>query len=147
MIFFTWLEGLSLVKYDLLKFNNWMNIHPSECEGTTNLTMRTVKSLVTELPDRGQEKLFSCTKTDSENMVSWQEENNLRSRRGMATTMLDKISGIALDADRQQKNNKILDVKCVCVTRRQLWNNKMEKSTFFCPLLFRRVLEITILLI
>ena len=35
----------------------------------------------------------------------------------MASTILDKISGIALDADRQQKNNKILDVKCVRVNK------------------------------
>ena len=66
---------------------------------------------------QGSGEIISMHKKDSENIVSWQEENNLRSRRGIATTMLNKISGIALDADRQQKNNKILDVKCVRVNK------------------------------
>ena len=64
----------------------------------------------------------------------------------MATTMLDKISGIALDADRQQKNNKILDVKCVCDKKAAL-KQQNGKEHIFCPLLFRGVLEVTILLI
>ena len=53
----------------------------------------------------------------------------------MATTMLDKISGIALDADRQQKNNKILDVKCVRVNKAVLkQQNGIKNILVSCPL-------------
>ena len=48
----------------------------------------------------------------------------------MATTMLDKISGIALDADRQQKNNKILDVKCVCDKKAALKQQNGKEHIF-----------------
>ena len=48
----------------------------------------------------------------------------------MATTMLDKISGIALDADRQQKNNKVLDVKCVCDKKAALKQQNGKEHIF-----------------